>query len=323
MSSYEITLRAIKGESIERVPVLPLIGAHSAILYNVSPQRAFCNGELMARLQTKIVDYYKPDGVFHYMDLTLEAEALGAKITFKGEVPVITSHVNEINDYEFNEEKGRIKEFIKAIKIMKTYLKDRVFVGAYITGPLTLLFQLFGTGKVMKSLIKMEKHIIEQLDKLTSYLIEYSKVLIEVGADGVMILEPYCSILSPKLFNKVIYYLNKICENISRKNAIAFLHICGNTSHLVTSFCKVRAHVFHIDAQVKLDYARRILQGKCIMGNISTTLFLTANKEKIIEECRRCLEKGGKSYFILSAGCEIPPHTPPENIKAMIKSVFI
>ena len=44
---------------------------------------------------------------------------------------------------------------------------------------------------------------------------------------------------------------------------------------------------------------------------------LEGTPERVYEACRRCHETSGK-YFIVGAGCEISPLTPPENVRAMV-----
>ena len=111
MIPKERVISAIEGGELEAPPVLPLIGAHSAVLANRDPREAFKDGRLMAELQMRAVEFYQPDGIFHYMDLTLEAEALGAEIEFKGYFPVVVRHCIP-EEVELDVGKGRIPQEI-------------------------------------------------------------------------------------------------------------------------------------------------------------------------------------------------------------------
>jgi len=311
---------AINGDELEKPPVLPLIGAHSAVLAGINPVKAFYDGRLMARLQVKAARFYRPDGVFHYMDLTLEAEALGANVEFKGHFPAVVRHCVP-GDIEFDENDGRIKEFISAIKMLSEELGDELFIGSYVTGPLTLAMELLGSREVARWLVKKSNIVDDMLPKLSSFVSSYARALIDAGADGVMILEPCCALASPRVFKSIVPFLNRICHAVSSRDAYPFLHICGDTTHLLNLFPEVDASVYHVDSAVSLEGARRVLGCRCLMGNVDTSALLTSDKESIFNAAKKCVEEAGIRCYILSAGCEVPPRTPPENLKALITAV--
>jgi len=320
MKPNERIVSAIKGNELEAPPILPLIGTHSAILAGRNPKEPFYDGRLMAELQLRVAKFYKLDGIFHYMDLTLEAEALGAEIEFKGHFPAITRHYTP-EEVEFDESRGRIGEFIKAVRILHEELGNKLFIGAYVTGPLTMAVELLGFKEVMKWLVGKGGIMGELLSRLSKFASDYARALIGAGADGVMILEPCCALASPRAFRRMIPLLNEVCQAISSKGAFPFLHICGDTTHLLSLFPEVSASVYQIDSMVSLKEARRALGDKCLMGNVDTSLLLTGDGESIASAVRKCIEEAGVRYYILSAGCEVPPQTPPENLKALIRVV--
>jgi len=318
MKPKEKVMLAIEGGELEAPPVLPLIGTHSAIVANRDPREAFHDGRLMAELQMRITEFYQPDGVFHYMDLTLEAEALGAEIEFKGDFPTITRH-RIPEDIKFDEGKGRVGKFIRAVKMLHEKLGNKLFVGAYVTGPLTMAMQLLGFREITKRLIGKGDVTDDLLPKLSKFASDYARVLVDAGADGVMVLEPYCALISPKTFKRLIPLINEVCHVISSKGAYPFLHICGNTTYLLSLFPEVSASVYQVDSMVSLREARKILGIKCLMGNVSTSLLLTGDVESIVSAARKCLEEAGTRHYIMSSGCEVPPRTPPENLKTLIE----
>jgi len=308
---------SIRGEPSSTPAVLPLIGAHSAVIFNANVHKAFTDGKLMADLQTKVAELYKPDGIFHYMDLTVEAEALGAKIQFRGHFPaVVEHHIPE--EPEFDESKGRIRHFIRAVRLLNERVGNELFIGAYVTGPLTLAFELLGSRDVVRWLAGKGGVVGDLLPRLTKFISEYAKALIDNGAEGVMVLEPCCALASPKMFRSVISFINETCTTIRARGAIPFLHTCGDVTHLLPLLHEVEALVYQIDSMVDLRRAREVIPDKCLMGNIDTSLLLRGGIREIVEAVRKCISYMDARQYILSAGCEIPPRTPPEHLKAMI-----
>jgi len=320
MKPKDRVVLAIEGGELEAPPALPLIGAHSAILANRDPREAFNDGRLMAELQVRAAEFYQPDGVFHYMDLTLEAEALGAEIEFKGDFPAIYKH-HIPEEVEFDEGRGRVGEFIRAVRILHEELGGRLFIGAYVTGPLTMAVELLGSREVMRWLVGKGGMAGGLLPKLSKFASEYARALVDAGADGVMILEPCCALASPRAFKRVIPLINEVCYIITSKGAYPFLHVCGDTAHLLSLFPEISASVYQVDSMVSLRKAREALGDKCLMGNVDTSLLLTGDEKSIISAARKCVGEAGECYYILSAGCEVPPRTPPDNLKALIRAV--
>ncbi|HDJ89304.1 MAG TPA: hypothetical protein ENG40_01250, partial [Thermoprotei archaeon] len=98
------------------------------------------------------------------------------------------------------------------------------------------------------------------------------------------------------------------------------LHICGDNSHLLKSIKMLKVDVVQIDSPVDLKFARKIIEDKCLLGNIDTNLLKRGCKKDIVNIVKKCLEDGGDTLFILSTGCEVVRDTPPQNIIYMIEA---
>ena len=95
--------------------------------------------------------------------------------------------------------------------------------------------------------------------------------------------------------------------------------MCGRTDSLFTQMAELPADIYEIDFPANLQLARDQLGAmRVLAGNVSTiTDLMQGTPEKVYAACRRCHEICGR-YFIVGAGCEISPLTPPENLRAMV-----
>jgi uroporphyrinogen-III decarboxylase len=77
--------------------------------------------------------------------------------------------------------------------------------------------------------------------------------------------------------------------------------------------------IYEIDSPADLRLAReRLGPGRVIAGNVSTiTDLMQGTPEEVYAACGRCHDTCGR-YHIVSAGCEMSPLTPPENLRAMM-----
>jgi uroporphyrinogen-III decarboxylase len=61
----------------------------------------------------------------------------------------------------------------------------------------------------------------------------------------------------------------------------------------------------------------------CIFGDVSASRLVMGSPQEVDEYCHRLIEEVGKGGgFILAGGCEIPANSRPENLKALINSVY-
>jgi uroporphyrinogen decarboxylase len=98
------------------------------------------------------------DAVTVFADNSLEAEALGAKISYKDNAyPHIDEYcLNNIHDWKYlsipdPEEDGRMPVIIEACRILKEEVGEEAAVVGTVQGPMTLAGQLLGIEKLSMS----------------------------------------------------------------------------------------------------------------------------------------------------------------------------
>ena len=96
-------------------------------------------------------------------------------------------------------------------------------------------------------------------------------------------------------------------------------HMCGRIDRLYPKMAELPIDIYEIDFPANLTLARRLLgPTRVLAGNVSTiTDLFEGTPEQVYAACRRCHEICGR-YYIVGAGCEISPLTPPENLRAML-----
>ena len=316
----------LQGNTPSRVPVLPLLGFSSAWIYKVDFQKASSDGELMAKLQVRLAEALDLDGLFTFMDLTVEPEALGAKILWRDipavEKPLPISEVDTIkdklNDYPYM---GRLPEFIKAVKRMKELAGDKRFVCGYVGGGLSLGAELFGVEETLRNVRRNPSLVKKIIDESNKFSLKLGKVLAEEGADCVMILEPVGALISIKSFKELLLdSLKELVATIKKSGAHAFLHICGNANHVIELMEESGAEALSIDKFVKISNAKQRTSKPAIMGNIGTAETYTYKPEKLAALVEETIKDAGPERFILSTGCEVPPYTPYENLETLVKT---
>ena len=307
--------------------VIPLIGITGIKLSNTTIKANLTNSETQFDTIKKIYNEYQPDGIFTFMDLTVEAEALGLKINFpENDSPSVLEHsiknssqlLNIKNNY--NGISGRMNLFVETVKKLSTSLNTSI--GAYVIGPFTLAGEMNGVNDLLLNTIINPDFVNELVAFSTEVIQDYTNELFDAGADSICILEPTAVMLSPEMYEKFsLQPFQQISKHISYKPLI--LHICGNTTHLVKKMVQSGASALSLDSIVDFkQIIKNIPPEMELIGNLDPVdIFLNGNIESI-SHATKCLKHEMRHFpnFVLSSGCDLPLETPLENIDAFMKS---
>jgi uroporphyrinogen decarboxylase len=258
------------------------------------------------------------------MDLTVEAEAFGAKINFsENEVPTVVGRL--VSDRESVEKlqipdltAGRIPQYILANKLTAEYLKKKPgFAG--IIGPFSLAGRLYDISEFMVACY-CEPDVVELLlNKCTEFLKRYCLELKRQGANGVLIAEPAAGLLSGEDCGKFSsQYVKMIVETVQDDNFMVVLHNCGNTGQCTGAMLETGAWGYHFGNKIDMVQALNDCPPNVlVMGNLDPVAFKSATSEAFGLSVSELLKAtSGYPNYVLSSGCDVPPHTPQANIEA-------
>jgi uroporphyrinogen decarboxylase len=218
---------------------------------------------------------------------------------------------------------GRLPEYLLANRLAVENIKDKIVLSGCI-GPFSLAGRLFGLSEIMMEIYMDPDTIHLLLDKCTRFLISYCKALKTIGTAGVFMAEPAAGLLSNEdcqTFSSD--YVRQIVEALQDDRFSIILHNCGNSGQCTQAMIDSGARVLHFGNLTDMEEALRVCPPDVlVMGNLDPVgLFKLGSPQKVRESSRQLLDKA-KSYhnFVISSGCDIPPHTPPENIAAFFEA---
>ncbi len=264
------------------------------------------------------------------MDLTVEAEAFGAKILIpEEEIPTVTERlVSDAASVEALEvpslEAGRVPEYLKANRLAAEAITDRPVLAGCI-GPFSLAGRLYDMSEIMVAIYIEPDVIMSLLDKCTAFLIDYCKALKATGVAGVVMAEPAAGLLSDE--DHMVYatpYIQQIVEAVQDDDFTIVLHNCGNMGQCTHAMVECGARALHFGNLVDIPQAlTEVPEDMMVMGNLDPVGVLQqATPEAVAAATTDLLEKtAGAKNFIISTGCDLPPAVPEANIKAFFDAV--
>ncbi len=290
------------------------------------------NGEEHYKCIKALAENYPTIGSVIVMDLSVEAEAFGSKVSFQdNDVPTIIDRllpqltdVDTLNVPEVGT--ARTKEYIKATSLAAKNITDRpVFAG--MIGPYSLSGRLADITEMMTYIMMDPENSHKLLSKATDFLKEYALRFKQAGAGGIVIAEPASGLLPAFLCDEFSSnYIKEIVDHVQDENFLVILHNCGNTTELVDSMVSTGALALHFGNAVNMkDIMPQVPENIIAMGNIDPAEIIKSGTPEQVKDITLQLLEDMKQYphFVLSTGCDVPPETPTRNIDAFFEALSV
>ncbi len=332
MNSIERIMKAINFETPDRVPVIPQVFGHAAIISKVPLHDYIRDGELLARCQINALQRYKYDAVFALMDVCVETEAMGSILDYKKDhYPLIKKWVlSNTTDFDLLSipdpyQAKRMPELLKAVEILKDQLSNEILIVGCVLGPMTLTGQLLGAENALYLAIDEPETFSRILDFSKKVSIKFGLAQIDAGVHLPVVFEPFGSpaVVPHQFFREfILLHLKEIFSAFKKAGAAAnWLHTAGHTGSILPYYPEIGVDIADFDYYVNPLDAQKLLPKTCLDGNIKSLSFIEETPIEILKESQKLLDLfANRGGFILSSGCEIPPESNPDNIIAMVSA---
>ena len=317
----------IRQRKVTAIPVM----THPGIEQNgKSVRQAVCDGNIHYEAVMTLTKQYPSVAACTIMDLTTEAETFGAEIAFSDEaVPAVASRllpdVKSIYDLQIPSlSSGRISQYLKANLLAARHIDDRPLFAGCI-GPFSLAGRLYDMSDIMVLIYENPDAAHTLLNKCTQFIMKYCEALKLTGATGVLMAEPAAGLLSnDDCMTFSSQYVKRIVDHVQDDTFIVILHNCGNQGQCTRAMVATGAAAYHFGNKCQMEKVIRDVPPTALaMGNLDpVSLFKDSTPEQMRQATFDLLEKM-RTYpnFVLSSGCDTPPHTPIENIDAFFKAL--
>jgi MtaA/CmuA family methyltransferase len=333
MTSIERVRRVIRGEEVDRLPVQPMAMMFSAKNAGIPFIDYTKDGRRMAEAQLKLVADFGLDCLLTCSDPAREV----IDIAGEGSVDWFTDQGPAINeDRAALADKlllktfkvpdplggGRMHDRVKSIELMRRTAGPDMSIVGWIEGPLALAAELRGLNTIMLDFIDDPAFAHELLAFCADVALAYAPVQIAAGADTIGMSDAAAGLIGPALYEEFLWpQQERVLQTLRARHPDVLLrqHMCGRIDRLFPRMAELPVDITEIDFPANLKLAREQLgPTRVLAGNVSTiTDLLEGTPERVYEACRRCHETCGR-YFIVGAGCELSPLTPPQNVRAMV-----
>jgi uroporphyrinogen decarboxylase len=316
-------------ESPDRVP-MP-IGVYAGLeITGASVKDAVTNSSHQTEAVLALNERFQTRVMLTAMDLSAEAEAFGCEIQMSDdEIPNVIGRL-VTSEYEIENlaipsaGDGRTEVHLQTAQKLVRQADDIPVLGGVI-GPFSLAGRLFGVSEALELSLTNPDLTNKLLQKVTKYLIDYILLFRDQGVNGVIMAEPAAGLLSPRgLHQFSSRYIKEIIEETQTDHFTVILHNCGARIAHLPMILESGAEIYHFGAPMDIGRAIDSVSPEVILaGNLDPTgVFHSGARKDVTEQTRALMElTSGRKNFVISSGCDIPPHTPVENLDAFFTEV--
>jgi MtaA/CmuA family methyltransferase len=326
MNSLQRTQDFIDGISVDRPPFHPIL-MRLAAKYAGVRYKDFClDHKTKCEVNMLCSKDFGYDWINVMSDPYSEASGYGLKLAYpENDLPQVTEFlIRDINDVDKlsvikASEHDRMKTRVSEIREFSRIAGNSQFICGWVEGPLAEYCDLRDVSAACMDMYENPEKLRLALNIMTESAIGYITEQVKAGAHCIGIGDAVCSLISPDLYQEFVFPLEKaMVDHAHSLNVRVKLHICGNTTGILPDMIRTGADIVDIDHLVTnmADFIPLFQPKQVPSGNSNpVSVIRDGNRESIaksVVECYRITNRRG----IVSAGCEIPPDTPVENMLA-------
>lgn len=329
MTPKERIYAIIKGDSCDRPAVTPIFMAWSANYIGRMYRDYYLDGDVLVESQLAVTKAFNLDQISAISDPWREASAYGMEFEYpeegvgkpKGLLIQGADDISKVQPLEIMVSE-RTKQRVESVRKMATELGETHSVLGWVEGPLAEYSDLRGVEMALMDLMDKPEMYNQAAEVIIQNAISFALAQIEGGADMIGVGDAAASLIAPDMYREfVLPFEKKLFDAIHEAGATVKLHICGNIKNIVGEMAKTGADMIDVDWMVPLTEARRAVGPDITLaGNFDpAAVLLQGTPQDVAQAAKQCFADAG-DRFILQPGCEVPPSTPEQNIRAFCPS---
>jgi [methyl-Co(III) methanol-specific corrinoid protein]:coenzyme M methyltransferase len=263
-------------------------------------------------------------------DLIVEAEAFGAQVDFREDMPEamwpfvpqapFASPEEVVSPRGDFSRRGRIPLVCDALRALKQRLGSDIVIGAWIAGPFTLANYAVDFQALLPAVKQSPGDLERALDIFAEALVATAHAYQNAGADFITIHEMGGSpgVLGPRAFAALV--MPRLQRIIAALSAPTVLSVCGNTNNAIDLLAQAGASALHLDHKNDLARSRARLGNDVVLfGNLDPVAEIAhGNAATIRAAVERAANAGADAVL---PGCDLYLSTRAENMRLWIEAV--
>ena len=328
MTSRERVLGMIAGRPVDHLPCMPITMMFAADQIGVQYREYASDYRVLVEAQLRTAEAFGFDFVSVISDPAREAADCGATVKyFPDQPPAIDKMKARLADKASLPAMqvpdplggGRMTDRVKAAALFRERVGGDRIIEGWIEGPCAEAADLRGINTLMTDFYDDPAFVRDLFEFIVEMELRFARAQVEAGVDLMGLGDAAASLVGPAIYEEFVWpYEKKLVDGLHAMSTRVRLHICGNTRRILTGIGRLECEIVDLDFMVPLAEARKMMgPSQVLLGNIDPVRALrNSNPELVTASIAECHRQAGPRY-IVSAGCEVPRDTPPENVRAL------
>lgn len=328
MTSRERVLAMLDGKPVDRLPAMPITMQLAARRIGVTYRRYATEAALLAEGQRRVAAEFGIDHVSVISDPACEAADCGAAVVYNENQPPALDEENALLQDKAkltalrvpDPTAGRMGNRLRVLENYRERGTEGRLVEGWIEGPCAEGADLRGINALMLDFYDDPDFVRELFAFCNRMELAFAKEQIARGAELMGVGDAAASLVGPEIYREFVWPFEKeLVDGLHALGAKVRLHICGNITPILADIGRLGCELVDLDFMAPVAEARRAMGDRqVLLGNMDPVRVLQngtpAEVRATVAECHR---QAGVRY-IIGAGCEVPPDTPPANFHAMM-----
>jgi uroporphyrinogen decarboxylase len=335
--SAKLLLRVLRGERLKRPPWWLMRQAgrylpeYRALRAQAPDFVAFClNPALAAEATLQPVRRFGMDAAILFADILLVPQALGQKLSYADEGPVLEpiEEATGIRQLRLEQVASRLEPVCETVRRCRASLPSETALIGFAGSPWTVAtYMVEGGGsrdfqRVKGWAYRDPAGFQALIDLLTEATITYLSAQIAAGAEAVQLFDSWAGVLPEEGFERWVIEPTKRITTVLRERfpAVPVIGFPRGAGLLYERYVlESGVNAVGLDTVVPKSFACERLQSRlAVQGNLDPVSLIAGGEalERAVRELRAAL--GGGPY-VFNLGHGVLPQTPPENVATLAR----
>jgi len=329
MNSRERVLAAMRGDSTDQPAVMPITMMFAARHIGAKYGQYALDHRILVEAQIRTARDFSFDHVSAITE-TREAPDCGAVIRCFEDQPyalderkAVLADKSLLMDLPCPDplQARHMHDRLQGIALLKEKVGDEKIIEGWVEGPCSGAADLRGINTLMLDFYDAPDFVQDLFQFALHLGLRFAEEQVKAGAEVIGVGDPTASLVGPRIYRDFVWpWQKKLVDGLHAIGAHVRLHICGDTRRILAGMGRLGCDIIDIDSRVSLADARRAMgPDQVLLGGIDPVRVLqNGTPDQISTALAECRHQAGSRY-ILGAGCEVPPDTPPANLLVLTK----
>ena len=330
MNSYERVAARLQGNPVDRPPNFDIMMQFAAHYIDEPLSRYYQDYRVLCAANFAVQEAFSLDILQAISDPYRETADFGAVIEFPHDSLLLCRQPLLAEPEDLRQLKRpdpstgkRMSDRLEAVRLFRERAGGKIPIMGWVEGALAEAADLRGVSTLMTDLVDRPEWVSDLLEYIVEVEIAFARAQVAAGADIIGLGDAVASQVSRRAYRRfALPYEQRIFAAIHEMGALARLHICGDTSHILADMPESSADIIDVDWMVDMGRAAEVFGPRqSVCGNQDpVTLMLQGTPDAVRAATSACMAAGG-ARSISAAGCEIPDGTPHENLIAQAEAL--